>query len=66
MALISFTVDPAKLAASTGVAGASPAGLYIPIYEPALGSWIPLESTCNRNKHTIPSDQPGWSLGMAR
>src|SRR5690349_5291803 len=28
-ALISFTVDPAKLAASVGVPGASPAGLYI-------------------------------------
>jgi hypothetical protein len=60
-ALISFTVDPAKLAASVGVPGASPAGLYIQIYEPALGSWIPLESTYDPSKHTVTATAPHLS-----
>ena len=60
-ALISFTVDPAKLAASVGVPGASPAGLYIQIYEPAFGSWIPLESTYNQSKHTVTATAPHLS-----
>jgi hypothetical protein len=61
-ALISFTVDPAKLAASVGVPGASPAGLYIQIYEAALGSWIPLESAYNQSKRTITATAPHLSL----
>ena len=60
-ALISFTVEPANLAASVGVAGASPAGLAIQIYESALRSWIPLESACNRKKHTITAARAGHS-----
>jgi hypothetical protein len=60
-ALISFTVDPAKLAESVGTPGASPAGLYIQIYEPALGSWIPLESIYNPSKHTVTAVAPHLS-----
>jgi hypothetical protein len=60
-ALISFTVAPAKLAASVGVPGASPAGLYVQIYEPELGSWIPLQSTYDPSKHTVTATAPHLS-----
>jgi hypothetical protein len=61
-ALVSFTVDPGKLAASTGVPGATPAGLYIQIFEPALGSWIPLRSTYDPGTRTVTATAPHLSL----
>jgi hypothetical protein len=61
-ALITFQVDPGKLAASVGVKGASPTGLFIQVYEPDLRSWVPLESTYHPASHTVTATAPHLSL----
>jgi hypothetical protein len=61
-ALITFQISPAKLAASVGVKGASPTGLFIQIYEPDLRSWVPLESTYHPVSHTVTATAPHLSL----
>ena len=61
-AVISFKVDPGKLAAAVGVPGATPAGLFIQIFEPALGSWIPLRSTYRPASQTVTATAPHLSL----
>jgi len=61
-AVISFRVDPGKLASAVGVAHATPTGLYIQIFEPALGSWIPLRSVYHAASHTVTAVAPHLSL----
>ena len=61
-AVISFRVDPGKLASAVGVAHATPVGLYIQIFEPALGSWIPLKSVYHAASHTVMAVAPHLSL----
>jgi hypothetical protein len=61
-ALITFKVDPSRLASAVGVKNASPAGLYIQIYEPALRSWVPLKSTYHRAAQTVTATAPHLSL----
>ena len=61
-AVISFRVDPGKLASAVGVAHARPDGLYVQIFEPALGSWIPLRSVYHAASHTVTAGAPHLSL----
>ena len=61
-AVISFRVDPGKLASAVEVAHATPVGLYIQIFEPALGSWIPLKSVYHAASHTVMAVAPHLSL----
>jgi hypothetical protein len=61
-AVISFKVDPARLAAAVGVPGASPAGLYIQIFEPSLDSWIPLASKYHPSSRTVTAMAPHLSV----
>jgi len=61
-AVISFKVDPGRLPAAVGVAHATPAGLYIQVYEPALATWIPLRSTYHPASHTVTATAPHLSL----
>ena len=61
-AVISFRVDPSKLASAVGVAHATPDGLYIQIFEPALGSWVPLRSVYHAASHTVTAVAPHLSL----
>ena len=61
-AVISFRVDPGKLASAVGVAHARPDGLYVQIFEPALGSWIPLRSVYHAASHTVTAVAPHLSL----
>jgi hypothetical protein len=61
-AVISFRVNPAKLAAAVGVPDATTAGLYIQVFEPSLGSWIPLASTYHPASQTVTATAPHLSL----
>ena len=61
-AVISFRIDPAKLASAVRVAHAAPDGLYIQIFEAALGSWIPLRSVYHADSHTVTAVAPHLSL----
>ena len=61
-AVISFNVDPSRLAAAVGVTDATPDGLYIQVFEPALGSWIPLRSVYHAASRTVTAVAPHLSL----
>ncbi|HEU5392134.1 MAG TPA: hypothetical protein VFV73_40210 [Streptosporangiaceae bacterium] len=60
-ALITFKVDPSRLASAVGVKNASPTGLYIQIYEPDLRSWVPLKSTYHPGARTVTATAPHLS-----
>jgi hypothetical protein len=60
-AVVSFKVDPSRLPAAVGVPNASPVGLSIQVFEPAVGSWIPLQSTYNAKSHTVTATSPHLS-----
>ena len=61
-AVISFRVDPSKLASAVGVPHATPDGLYIQVFEPALNSWIPLRSVYHPASHTVTAAAPHLSV----